>query len=313
MRCLITGISGFVGQHLRSHLKQHQHDVIGISRATADQSTADVQQFDLLDSNRLHEVLSDYQPEWIFHLAGYANTGKSFSEPEATWEGNLLATMNLYDVLAKLKYRGRVLFVSTGLVYGDASPEFPKCNEHQPLCPTSPYAASKAAADLLSFQQTRHPGLDIVIVRPFNHIGPGQSADYAASNFARQIAAIEAGRQEPTIHTGGLDNFRDFTDVRDMVRAYTLLMQHGQTGQAYNAGSGRTVKIRDLLANMLSRSHAGIHIQEKVDANRKHDPTIHQIDTAKLVNCTHWQPTLSLEQTIDDVLNDWRNRLKQSR
>src|SRR5262249_1849099 len=152
---------------------------------------------------------------------GYAQVAASFREPDRAWADNLMATRNLYTAIERWGGRPRVLFVSSGLVYGNDG----ACNAATPLAPASPYAASKAAADLLSFQVTRHPGIDVIRVRPFNHIGPRQSSEFAVARFARQLARIEAGLQEPILETGDLNSSRDLTDVRDMVEAYRLLMQ----------------------------------------------------------------------------------------
>ncbi len=314
-RCLITGATGFVGGHLAAHLLGAGHEVVGLTRGAPWAArweevakAVPLHAVDLRETAPLTPLLQRLQPEWVFHLAGYANAGKSSQEPQAAWAGNLTATQSLYDALAAADMTARVLYVSTGLVYGDASPAFPVCTEAQPLRPTSPYAASKAAADLLSYQVTRHPGVDVVVVRPFNHIGPGQPADYAASNFARQLAAAEAGRQPPVIRTGGLDARRDFTDVRDMVRAYTLLMEKGKTGEAYNAGTGRTHAVRDVLDRLRELARVDVEVIEQPDPARAADPVISRVDAAKLTEATGWRPAYTIQQTLSDLLDDWRGR-----
>ncbi|WP_020475201.1 GDP-mannose 4,6-dehydratase [Zavarzinella formosa] len=319
MRCLITGATGFVGGHLAARLREAGHEVIGLARETRPVArraslgeSVPLHAIDLRDTAGLSTIIQQIQPGWIFHLAGYANTGKSFREPKAAWDGNLTATQSLYEAMTVVGCSARVLYVSTGLVYGDSTPDFPFCTENQPLRPASPYAASKAAADLLSYQATRHPGLDVVIVRPFNHIGPGQATDYAASNFARQLAAIEAGQHLPTILTGGLDSQRDFTDVRDMVRAYVLLMEKGATGEAYNAGSGGTFVMRDILERLRRMTTASVQVNEQTDPNRKNDTAISRVDNGKLTRVTGWQPAIDINQTLVDLLADWRERIAQT-
>ena len=316
MKCLITGASGFVGRHLAELLTRQGREVIGLTRTESaghrgdsPAGTIPLLPVDLHDTRALADLLRQVRPQWIFHLAGYANAGKSFREPDAAWRGNLAVTRSLYDAMTLASCSARVLFVSTGLVYGDSSPDFPVCTENQPLRPGSPYASSKAAADLLSYQATRHPGLDIVVVRPFNHIGPGQNTDYAASNFARQLAAIEAGRHLPTILTGGLDSRRDFTDVRDMVRAYVLLMEKGESGEAYNAGSGRTFVLREILERLRRISGLEVHINEQTDPNRTKDSAINRVDHGKLARTTGWHPGRGIDETLADLLDDWRKRV----
>src|SRR6266568_9550176 len=219
-RVLITGATGFVGGHLAEALAARGGASLhGLSRGGAWpaelrhlERIVELRAADLGDRAAIERVLADVRPERIVHLAGYAHAGHSFQEPDAAWAGNLDATRNLYEALIRWGGSPRILFVSTGLVYGDAEGAV---DEQAPLRPASPYAASKAAADLASGQYARQPGLDIVIARPFNHIGPRQSPDYAVARFASQVAAIERGRQPPVIETGDLDAARDVTDVRD--------------------------------------------------------------------------------------------------
>jgi GDP-4-dehydro-6-deoxy-D-mannose reductase len=304
MRCLITGATGFVGRHLAVALQTSGHEVVGLARRAPEQPHS-ILQVDLSDRTATREAIRNARADWIFHLAGYANPGKSFHDPDAAWAGNLDATRSLYDAVRRSGEKARVLFVSSGLIYGDPGPGEQVCSEETPLRPASPYAASKAAADLLSYQEARD-GLDIVRVRPFNQIGPGQSADYAFANFARQIAAIEKGELPPVVVTGDLSGQRDLTDVRDMVRAYIRLMEAGLTGEVYNAGSGRACVIRDVLERLIARSRTAVSIDERVDPRRSRDTAVSRADTWKIRDATGWTPTYSLDQTLADVLEDWR-------
>jgi GDP-4-dehydro-6-deoxy-D-mannose reductase len=314
MRILITGITGFVGGHLvEALLAAGGHTLFGVSRPAGwplalDHLAGSAVLFsvDLTDGPRIEAVIRQTAPDWIFHLAGYANTGRSFQEPDACWQDNLLATRRLYDAIARTDLRPRILFVSTGLVYGEPDDPDQACDERTTLKPASPYAASKAAADLLSYQYTRKPGLDIVRLRLFNQIGPRQSADYAVANFARQIAAIEVGKQPPVIETGDLSAQRDITDVRDMVAAFPLLLVHGKTGEAYNAGCGRTYQIQSLLDRLLVLSRVKVEVRQKVEPDRKADTAVTRADTHKLQAATGWSPRIPLDQTLVDILDDWR-------
>ena len=306
MRCLITGATGFVGRHLVDALRAAGYECAGVAR---DSVPADipVHVADLTDPRATEDVLTAVRPEWVFHLAGYANTGRSFREPAAAWAGNLTATQNLYDAVARSGLRPRILYVSSGLVYGDAGPGEHVCTEDTPLQPASPYAASKAAADLLSYQQTRSPGLDVVRVRPFNQIGPGQSADYAAPNFARQVVAVERG-QATAIQVGDLNGRRDLTDVRDMVKAYIRLLEVGRTGEVYNAGSGRTYRMQDVLDRLVALAGVPVTVEQRIDPSRKADTAVSRADISKLRAATGWEPAYSLDQTLADMLADWRGR-----
>lgn len=316
MRVLITGVTGFVGGHLAEELRAAgRYTLFGAARradgiAPRPHSTAgvDLRAVDLLDTTEVERLLRDVRPDWVFHLAGYANTGKSFVEPDRCWADNLTATRSLYDAVHRSGSKPRVLFTSTGLIYGEPDDPDRPCDERTVLKPASPYAASKAAADILSYQVTRSPGLDVVRVRLFNQIGPGQPADYAVANFARQIAAIEAGRQPPVIETGDLSAERDVTDVRDVVRAFVLLMDRGRTGEAYNAGRGRTYRIQDLLDRLVKLARVPVDVRQKIDPARKGDTAQARADAAKLMRETGWEPQFDLDQTLSDVLDYWRSK-----
>lgn len=319
MRTLITGNTGFIGGHLVEALvAAGGHALVGIGRSSkwpAELShlagTADLHAVDLLDSQRLEEIVRQARPEWVFHLAGYANTGGSFREPDRCWHDNLTATRSLYDAIARTDLRPRVLFVSTGLIYGEPDEPDRACDERTTLKPASPYATSKAAADLLSYQYTRSQGLDIVRIRLFNQIGPRQSADYAVANFARQIAAIEAGKQPPVIETGDLSAQRDITDVRDVVAAFPLLLQKGVKGEVYNAGRGETYRMQTLLDRLLALSQTKVEVRQKVEPGRKADTAVTRADCRKLRETTGWAPRVPLDQTLSDILDEWRKAVRR--
>jgi GDP-4-dehydro-6-deoxy-D-mannose reductase len=306
MRCLITGATGFVGRHLADALVAAGHHVEGLARRPA-ALPFPVHAADLADRSATEAVLRSARPDWLFHLAGYAHAGKSFSDPAGAWAGNLTTSLGLYDAITRSGVRPRILHVSSGLVYGDPRPGDPPPTEESPLRPASPYAASKAAADLLAYQQTRSPGLDVVRVRPFNQLGPGQPADYAAASFARQIAAAERGAGPAVVVAGDLSPYRDLTDVRDMARAYIRLLEVGQSGETYTAGSGRVHQIRDVLERLVALARVPIAVDERGDPSRSGDTAVAAADTRKL-RATGWEPTYSLDQTLADVLESWRAR-----
>ena len=311
MRILITGITGFVGGHLVEHLlAAGGHALFGVSRrgewpAGLAHLAAHVKlhSCDLRENLPTEEILRTTQPEWIVHLAGYANTGGSFRDPDRAWSENLGATRTLYDCVARLGLRPRMLFVSTGLVYGEPDRPEEACDEFTTLKPASPYAASKAAADLVSYQYSRSHGLDIIRVRIFNQIGPRQGADYAVPNFARQIAAAEAGKQSPVVQTGDLSAKRDITDVRDIVAAFPLLLEKGVPGEAYNAVRGESYLIRDLLDRLVSLSRIPVQVNQKIEPGRKADTAITRADTRKLRDATGWQPRIPLDRSLADILD----------
>jgi GDP-4-dehydro-6-deoxy-D-mannose reductase len=314
MRVLITGATGFAGAHLAEALATRDGiDLHAICRTAAfppgRAALADrvsLHGADLTDAQAVTAILQRVQPQQIYHLAGYANAGQSLREPDEAWSGNLLATRRLYEAIVASGGKPRVLYVSSGLIYGDSTSPI---SETHPLRPANPYAASKAAADLLSYQVTRHPGLDVVIVRPFNHIGPHQSPQYAAASFARQLAEIEAGLQPPVIQTGDLRARRDLTDVRDMVQAYLHLMERGKSGEAYNAGSGTAVSIQSVLDQLRSKCRVAVEVRTDPSRLRLADTTATIADTAKIRDATQWTPRIPLAQTLADMLDYWRMNL----
>jgi GDP-4-dehydro-6-deoxy-D-mannose reductase len=311
MRILITGITGFAGGHLaEALLARGGVEPFGLSRHSdwpAEWRHLDgvrLYDLDLGQTADVEAVLRDVRPEQVYHLAGYAHVGKSLEEPDAAWTGNLTATRSLYDAILRWGGRPRILYVGSGMIYGDAEQAH---DERAELRPASPYAASKAAADLASFQYTCTAGLDIVRARPFNHIGPRQSPQFAVANFARQIAAIEQGRQPPVLETGNLAPQRDLTDVRDIVQAYLLLMERGQTGEAYNVGSGALHAMQDILQRLLARARVKIEVRQSAGLVRTTETKAAQADASRLQRATGWTPRYTLEQTLADILAYWRN------
>jgi GDP-4-dehydro-6-deoxy-D-mannose reductase len=312
MRNLVTGVTGFAGGHLAEALLARGEAVAGVGRRAEWPAgwrhlagAVDLRACDLGDGAKLEALLREVRPDRVYHLAGYAHTGRSFKEPDAAWAGNLGATRSLYDAVARWGGRPRVLFVGSGLIYGDADAPGQSFDEGCLLRPTSPYAASKAAADLLSYQVTRVPGLDVVRARPFNHVGPAQSPEFAVANFCKQVAAIGLGLAR-VLETGNLAPRRDLTDVRDVVGAYILLMERGRAGEAYNIGSGRTFAMQDVVDRLLAVSGVAAEVRERSDLVRAIDTAAVRADAAKLRRETGWAPALSLDQTLRDTLEYWR-------
>lgn len=318
MRILLTGATGFVGGHLaEALLARGERSVVGLSRSASWprewshlRESVPVVACDLCDGNRIEAVLRDQQPEAIYHLAGYASPGRSFSEPDAAWAGNLGATRSLYDAVSRWGGKPRILFVGSGLIYGEGGPIDTPQDEDTPMRPTNPYAASKAAADLASYQYSRSPGLDIVRARPFNHIGPRQAPGFAISNFARQVAAVALGKQPPLLETGNLESRRDLSDVRDVVAAYLLLVQHGVAGEAYNVASGKTSTMRQVLDRLLALAGLKVELRQRADLVRAVDPPAPPVDIRKLCRVTGWTPRFTLDQTLMDTLAYWKQELK---
>lgn len=314
MRILITGMTGFGGGFLaEALLEKSGSKIAGIARENRRrrdtqhlQERVELHAFDLCDGARIEALLRQFQPEQIYHLAGYAHVGQSFKEPQLAWNGNLHATLALYDAVHRWGGKPRILYISSGQIYGEPESADQAFDERSPLRPSSPYGASKAAADLTSYQYTRSPGLDIVRVRPFNHIGPRQSPDYAVAHFAKQIADIERERRPAILETGNLRPLRDLTDVRDMVRAYVLLMEKGRTGEVYNAAAGEVHSMQSVLDRLLRLARVRVEVRQQAAQVRATDVGVIRADSGKLRRETGWSPVISLDQTLTDILEYWR-------
>jgi GDP-4-dehydro-6-deoxy-D-mannose reductase len=321
MRILVTGCTGFVGGYLVEELAAAKsHAIFGISRRPdrAAESgplagkLAQLRRCDLAGRSAIEAVLRDVKPERIFHLAGYPHVGRSFQEADAAWEANLTATRNLYEAILHWGGKPRILQVSSGLVYGQPEADDPLIDEQEPLRPDSPYAASKAAADLVGFQYARSAELAIVRVRAFNHIGPRQSPEFAVPHFARQIAAIEHGRQPPLLETGDLSPRRDLTDVRDMVHAYVLLMERGEAGEVYNVGTGEARSMQAVLDRLLSMAKVRVEVRQDASLLRAKETAALRANAAKLRAATGWSPRFTLDETLRDILEYWRANVPAS-
>ena len=317
MRILVTGVTGFVGSHLADALVAGGGvEVFGVSRQAdwplgADHLAQQVEMhvLDLCDRPGIEAVLRKVRPERIYHLAGYPHVGQSIKEPEAAWTGNLQATRSLYDAVLRWGGKPRILFVGSGLIYGGSETPNQACDEQSPLRPESPYAASKAAADLLGYQMWRSTGLEIVRARPFNHLGPRQSPDFAVSHFAKQIVEIERGRRGPILDTGDLRPRRDLTDVRDIVLGYLLAMNRGRAGDVYNLGSGHAHSMGEILDRLLRLARVRCQVRPCEELLRDAETAVLRADATKAGRDLSWAPQIPLQQTLTDILAFWRHVL----
>jgi GDP-4-dehydro-6-deoxy-D-mannose reductase len=313
-RVLITGITGFVGNHLATHfLSQKNYEVIGTYRSESGLASLEdskdnikVIRVDLNDPKAVEETITSIKPDYLCHLAAQASPAKSFSHPLETLTNNIASELSILEVLRKHALPTRVLIISTGDIYGIVKPADIPIDENTPMRPGTPYAVSKITQDYLSLQYYLAYQIDIVRVRPYNHVGPGQKAGYVISDFAKQIAEIEAGKQDPVLSVGNLDAGRDFTDVRDVVKAYELALLKGESGEAYNIGSGKSYKIADVLDTLISLSKEKIDV--KVDSSKFRPIDVPKIvcDTSKFRNLTGWKPEIPFEKTLQDILDYWR-------
>ena len=296
MRALVTGAGGFVGHHLITHLEEQGDEVFGTDRPTDG--------LDVLDAPALQETMRKYQPEVVYHLAGASDVGGSWRTPQITFRANAEGTLNVLWAARELNVE-RTLTIGSADVYGHVNPEDLPLTEDQPLSPVSPYAASKVAADFVALQAHLGFSQNVVRARPFNHLGPGQSTRFVAPALASRIVANERSG-ESIVPVGNLSPRRDFTDVRDVVRAYRLLMCHGTSGEVYNVCSGRATAVSDLAEMMLSFAQSPMELVSDPELERPVDIPVLLGDNTRIQADTGWTPQIPLSETISDLLDDQR-------
>jgi GDP-4-dehydro-6-deoxy-D-mannose reductase len=311
---LVTGGGGFVAGHLIALLQAERNGpLVALLRPQDPEgrvpSGARTVVADLTDRAMTQQVLEQIRPSRIYHLAAQSSVADSRVDPLGTLFNNIGAQVNLLEITLELGLRPRILIVGSNEEYGRVSADEVPVQEGAELRPLNAYAVSKATQDLLGYQYHQSYGLPIVRVRPSAHTGPGQSARFVTASFARQIARIEAGLQPPVLSVGNLTARRDFTDVRDVVRAYRLALDQGEAGEVYNVGSERAVSIEALLEALLRQSVCKIDIQVDPTRLRPAEAGIQLSDCEKLRSRTGWRPLIPLEQTLADVLDDWRGRV----
>lgn len=294
MKLLLTGANGFVGCHVQAALS-----CILLPEG-----------LDLRNRSSLTAAVSAIQPDAVLHLAAQSFVPASFENPRETFDINFIGTLNLLEALKAAKFRGRILFVGSGDIYGQVPEALLPVREDYPFRPRNPYAVSKIAAEALCYQWSQTSDFTIVMVRPFNHIGPGQSPRFAIADFARQVTEIRLGLREPVLSVGDIDVTRDFTDVRDVVRAYALLLEHGRNGEFYNLCSGREYSIHGLLWQLITL--AGVEASIEQDPARlRHAEQRRMVASFELLHRdTGWQPSISIEDSLQDLLTYWEEHLR---
>jgi len=312
LKALIIGAAGFVGNYLIDHLQNERKwslSVTKIPSETISHENLDVYDLDILKINETIDLLNKVRPDYIFHLAAQSSVALSWKNPILTVNVNVNGTINLLDALRTLDYKPKVLLIGSGEEYGRIKPNETPVSEENVLRPGNIYAVTKAAQNMIGQIYSKAYDMDIIMVRAFNHVGPNQNPLFVVADFCKQVAEIEAGKKEPVIYVGNLAAKRDFTDVRDVVRAYSMLIENGTSGEIYNVGSGKTISIKDLLDKILSMSAKEITVKVDQKKLRPLDiPTI-EADITKLVECTGWKKSIPLERTIADTLNYWRKNV----
>ncbi len=313
---LITGISGFAGSFLAEYLvSQNKGKISGTYLDEASlgniqnvKTKVNLFKLNLTEEKKVFDIVLETKPDFIFHLAALTSPKVSFDNPFETIQNNVKAQLNLLEAVRKLKLLNtRILVISSAEVYGIVEKKDLPIDEDTKFMPASPYAVSKITQDFLALQYFLSYDIKIIRIRPFNHIGPRQSPNFVVSAFAKKIAEIEKGKTDNTLFAGNLDSKRDFTDVRDMVTAYSLAIEKGEAGEVYNIGSGKSYAISQILDRMLSLSKTKIKVRVDESLFRPSDNPDLLCDRSKFTNLTGWEPEIPIDKTLKDTLDYWRN------
>lgn len=311
VKALIIGAAGFVGGYLIDELDRNGQEVHATclpNEKISGNCTAHT--LDILKKDDISAILDDVKPDVVYHLAAQSSVALSWKKPRLTAEINVVGTLNVLESVRECEKKMRLILIGSGEEYGFIREGACPLKETENLAPGNIYAATKACQGMLGGIYARAYGMDIVMVRAFNHSGAKQSPMFVISDFCKQIAEIEYGLKEPVISVGNLEAMRDFTDVRDVVRAYRMLSENGRSGQVYNVGRGQAVKISRILETALSYAKCGITVTQDKARMRAADIPLIEPDVSKINEDTGWKAEISMEQTIEDTLDYWREALR---
>lgn len=306
---LVTGAAGFAGSHLVEHLSD-RGNLVAWTRSTVPASLAALatwQKVDLLDRDTVRRAIAGLKPSIVYHCAGAPHVSHSWQKTAEVFSSNVLATHYLLDSLRRAGVECRVLVTGSAMVY---APSATPMTEAHPLAPSSPYGVSKLAQEQLGLRAVREDGVNVIVTRSFNHTGPRQSPDFAASGMARQVALVERGALR-AVKVGNLDAQRDLTDVRDTVRAYALLMAAGATGEVYNVSSGVGHPIRDVLHGLVAHARTAVRVETDPGRVRPHDIALLVGDSSRLRSATGWAPAIGFDRMLDELLEYWRAEVQR--
>jgi GDP-4-dehydro-6-deoxy-D-mannose reductase len=315
-KAFITGIAGFVGSHMAELLLSEGYEVSGLLRPRSNTrhiegiiNKLQLEDADLMDTHSLYATISRIQPDYIFHLAAQSFVPTSWVSPSVTLEVNIVGSANLFEAVRMAKLDPVIQIACSSEEYGMVHENELPITENNPLRPLSPYAVSKVAMDYLGYQYNQSYKQRIIRTRGFNHTGPRRGDTFAESNFAKQIAMIEKGKQEPILRVGNLEASRDYTDVRDMVKGYLLAVEKCDPGDVYNICTGKAYVIGDMLKMLLAMSKVKIEVKPDPSRMRPSDVPVLLGDNTKFVSKTGWKAEIPFEKTMEDLLNYWRERV----
>ncbi|MCI9198959.1 MAG: GDP-mannose 4,6-dehydratase [Lachnospiraceae bacterium] len=311
-KALIIGAAGFVGGYLAEFLKENRGMEVHVTKLPAEKlcGVGDrVYNLNILKKEDIISFLFEVRPDYIFHLAAQSSVGIAWKNPALTIDINIKGSVNVLDAVRELYYKPRVLLIGSGEEYGHIREAEIPIGEENRLRPGNIYAATKACQNMIGNIYAQAYDMEIMMVRAFNHIGPGQSSIFVVSDFCRQVAEIEKGQREPVMYVGNLNARRDFTDVRDVVEAYGLLAEYGQPGETYNVGKGEAVSIEEILEMIIGLSNKKIKVEIDRNKLRPVDVPVIEADISKINKLTGWKPKISLIQTVKETLDYWRERI----
>ena len=312
MKALIIGAAGFVGGYLADHLQKECEWSVCVTKMPQEVcliENVEVYDLDVLEKNAIEQLLEQVAPDYIFHLAAQSSVAVSWKRPDLTVDVNIKGCVNVLEAIRKMEKKPRVLLIGSSEEYGPVKQEENPVKETQMLQPGNIYAATKVCQNMIGKIYADAYQMDVMMVRAFNHIGPKQAPLFVVSDFCKQVAEIEKGQKEPVMYVGNLSAMRDFTDVRDIVRAYAMLIQKGRAGETYNVGSGTAIEIRELLDKILKLSTKEIKVEIDEKKLRPVDVKIVEADVSKLVEETGWERRFELEDTLKDILEYWREHV----
>lgn len=311
-KALIIGGAGFVGSYLANELMKNHAMAVYVTKLPHEELEIDgaqIYNLNILDRDEIVSLLYQIRPDYIIHLAAQSSVSVAWKNPGLTVDVNIKGSLNVMDAARELFYKPNILMIGSGEEYGHIKAEEVPIKENNHLRPGNIYAATKACQNMISNIYAQAYNMNIMMVRAFNHIGPCQSPIFVVSDFCKQIVEIEKGKKEPVMYVGNLAAKRDFTDVRDVVRAYALLVQKGRAGETYNVGSGHAYAISEILDMIISFSTVDIRIEIDSNKIRPVDVPIIEADITKLNQATGWRPIIPIQQTIQDTLDYWRIRV----
>ena len=314
-RALIIGATGFVGNYLVKELLVNHDMEIHVTKLPKEQLEVSQNEYnmihnlDILNRDDIANILYEIRPDYIFHLAAQSSVSIAWKNPGLTVDVNIKGSINVMEAIREMFYKPKVLLIGSGEEYGHILENEIPISEESRLRPGNIYAATKVCQNMIGNIYSRAFNMDVMMVRAFNHIGPGQSSIFVVSDFCRQVAEIEAGLKKPVMYVGNLEVKRDFTDVRDIVRAYALLIKTGSAGETYNVGSGHSYTIREVLDEIISLSSEKIKVEIDMNKIRPVDVPIIEADITKINQITGWKPLIPLRQTLQETLDYWRARV----